>query len=110
MGAAEFAMERLRSKVCTWLPRIKSSTCADEVRVQTIPSGFCITVLWTEKGTGKRSHSLHFTQAGVFDKGRGFVPRKKPCDYARQIILEVLSKRGVVDGVGSSRGSKGPAG
>lgn len=95
-AAATQAMERFRSKLCTHLLRIKQATYADEVRVQTIKDGFMVTVLWTEKPSQKKSHSVQFLQSTVLgEPGRGFAPKGKPCDYARKIIGEVLSQRGV---------------
>ncbi len=90
-------LQGLRKKLDTWLASIERATGATSVAyVQLEGDEFALRVEWAE-----HSYQREFTRASVF-KGTFHRPQvewrveKRACDYAREIIREVLSQRGVL--------------
>ena len=96
-------LKQLRADLAGWFDVIRRSTGAREVRIELdSASGLSIVGVWYI-GTGVRryEHKKTFAFGTLFgesvhhsDAGRHLV--KRPCDCAREYILEILEKRGVV--------------
>ena len=100
MDRGELLLQQLREKLNTWVGSIQRAT-GSTVTVKPEPGGeFIFSVSWNKNGVESR-YEKAFTRAFVF---RASMHRpqlewhveKRACDYARDIMREVLAQRGAL--------------
>ena len=85
-----------------WLDVIRRGTAAEKVEFSIRDGGkeFAVVVTFKMKDNSVKTHESLFSQQRVFgDSVRGpsltWRIQKKTCDYAREVMREVLEQRGV---------------
>lgn len=96
-------MQMLRGQMTGWLDVIRRGTGATRVEFSPRDDGneFAIVMTWQLKDGTTKTEESHFSRQRVFgDSLRGPVLgwriQKKACDYARDVLREVLERRGIV--------------
>ena len=101
MDRGEVLLNSLRHKLEGWTPTIRRSVYARAVTILPQPRGeFVVRVEWVTKGGETKTFERAFTRKGVFGASysRGHLNwhvERKSCDYARELIQQVLNERGV---------------
>lgn len=94
-GAA--LLQGLLSNLRQWAPHIRRATCAREVEVEYGERGaFSLVVSW-DGGLYRKDYTPEF----VFGASYTLPPdawaiQRRACDYARELMREVLRRRGVL--------------
>jgi hypothetical protein len=100
LDRAAILLNQLREKLNTWIPSIQRATGSTVVQSEQPGGEFILAVLWNKNGVESR-YEKAFTKAFVF---RASMHRpqlewhveKRACDYARDIMREVLAQRGAL--------------
>jgi hypothetical protein len=94
-------LQGLLGQLQAWKDRIRRVTYADDVRLIPGKDGeFVVRVEWKTKDGEVQNFDRAFTRREVFggsytEGPRGWRVQKKTCDYARSVMREALSSRGV---------------
>lgn len=102
MSRDQVLLQGLRSKLLRWVAFIKRASYAKEVVFESLPTPgeFALIVRWLNKDGSDGEHRKEFTRSFVFGPTIKFsmaawTVQRCVGDYARQIVQEVLRKRGV---------------
>lgn len=96
-GAA--LLRGLQDKLKAWADYIRRCTNGEVVFTQQSGGEFDITVRWPNKGSAAGEYTKSFTKPFVFGgtytlSQNAWAIEKKACDHARDIVREVLARRG----------------
>lgn len=95
-------LQNLRGQLQNWLLTIQRATGATDVSFVPHTAGeFTIRVTWRPKGGEEQTYDRVFTRQEVFGASYQTSPQtwrvqRKACDYAREIMRQVLTIRGAV--------------
>lgn len=96
-------LQALLNQLKNWGPRISRSVAASSLEFKAgAPTGeFSVVVKWQPKQGPEVEYVKVFNRDFVFGPSMTLSPmawrtQKKACDYAREIINEILSQRGVL--------------
>jgi hypothetical protein len=97
-GAA--LLRDLQDKLKAWTDYIRRCTNGEVAFVQKSGGEFDLVVRWPNKGSSAGEHVKSFTRQFVFGGTFSLSPNawaieKRACDHARDVVREVLAKRGV---------------
>lgn len=101
MDRGAVLLQGLRKNLQAWTDRIKRATCASNVVFTAEPDGeFTVQVEWAVKGGEPRFYRQTYTRREVFgssysEQQHGWRVQKKTCDYAKELMRNVLNARGV---------------
>jgi hypothetical protein len=101
MDRAGVLLQQLRTKLGTWMDSIRRATGATSVTFVTRDGGeFSIRVIW-KQSDGERAFEKEFTKtrclgASLQRPQTEWRVEKRACDYAREIMSEVLAQRGAL--------------
>lgn len=102
-GRDVLLMKTLMGQLQGWLDVIRRGTAADVVEI--VPSNggreFSIVIRYKTKEGEARTFESHFSQQRVFGASMNGAPltwciQRRGCDYAREVLREVLESRGVL--------------
>lgn len=102
MDRGEVLLQQFRSRLNTWLDVIRRGTGAYEVRViPRVQGEFDVLVRWKNKDGTDGLYLKEFTRGFVFSHTHqlhehAWYPDKMPCEYAKDIIRDILNLRGVL--------------
>ena len=101
MDRGTILLNGLRSQLVGWLDVIRRGVGATDISIVQGGDGeFTVHVEWTTKGGELQSFDKPFTRQEVFGASYGHTPltwrvQRRACDYARDIMRQILSARGV---------------
>lgn len=102
-GRDVLLMKMLRSQLEGWLPVIARAAGAQKAELEVLEGGkeFAVVVTWKHPDRDAVKCTAYFSQLRVFGesmKGPHLTWRaqKRACDFARDIMREVLQQRGVL--------------
>jgi hypothetical protein len=101
MDRGAILLQGLRGQLEGWLDTIKRATSATSVSFVTHAQGeFTLRIEWKKDGAVQHFDRM-FTRPEVFGASYGHSPmswrvQRRACDYARDVMRQVLSARGVI--------------
>ena len=101
MDRGDALLNGLRNQMERWQDPIKRATCAATVSFISRQNGeFTVRVEWRQKDCEAKTFDYEVTRKGVFGASYGHSPltwrvEKRACDYARDVMRQVLAARGV---------------
>lgn len=102
MDRGELLLQAFRGRFDTWIDVIRRGTGSHDVRSVSRKYGeFDVVVHWKNKDGTEGSYLKEFTRPFVFSRTHAlsinaWYPDKMPCEYAKDIIRDVLNLRGVL--------------
>ncbi len=93
-------LQQLRAQLGPWLDVIRRGVGATAVEVVTVERGeFFVRATW-KVPDGERMHEQFFSRDFVFgstaEQPLACRAQRRPCDYARDFMREILTQRGVI--------------
>jgi hypothetical protein len=101
MDRGTVLLQGLRNNLRGWTDRIRRATYATDVTFTAQPDGeFTVRVEWTLKDGQKKYFDKTYTRREVFGLSysghqHGWRIQRKVCDYAKELMRDVLNARGV---------------
>jgi len=91
-------LQGLRNQLQGWMQTIQRATCATAVSFVALPEGeFTLRVEWQHKGGEKKVFDRVFSKSEILGTNPAqWRVQRRACDYARDIMRDVLSARGAI--------------
>jgi hypothetical protein len=98
MDRGAVLLQGLRNQLQGWLMTIQRATCATNVSFVPLADGeFMVRVEWQPKGGEKKTFDRTFSKPEILGTNPAqWRVQRRACDYARDIMRDVLAARGAI--------------